>query len=221
MSLIDQLRDLVKGPVLRFAPTLILPKPFYALEPERLYYYLDSLWQRREIEGCVLEVGCWLGGTAATAYRFLEQSGAKSRRYVCIDTFGGFVEDQFQADLANGTPANERKSFQVNSKALVRKLLNSWDAAPVELVQGDIVTLPEAQIPSNIAVCLLDVDLELPIYEGLKRIAPKVVSGGIILVDDCPPNDNFAGARIGYAKYCAEVGIPEEYVFGLGIIRVP
>ena len=102
MSVTDRLRDIVKGPVLRLAPTLILPKPFYALEAERLYYYLDALWQRRDIDGCVLEVGCWLGGTAATAHRFLVKTG-RSRRYVCIDTFGGFVPEQFQADLVNGT----------------------------------------------------------------------------------------------------------------------
>jgi hypothetical protein len=220
MRATDRLRDLVKGPALRLAPTLILPKPFFALQEERLYYYLDTLWQRREIDGCVVEVGCWLGGTAATAHRFLVQTGG-SRRYVCIDTFGGFVPEQFQADLANGTPTAERKSFQSNSKAMVRKLLDYWDASAVELVQGDIVTLPEADVPSDIAVCLLDVDLELPIYAGLTRVAPKLVAGGIILVDDCPEDHTFAGARVGYARYCAEAGITEEYVFGFGVVRAP
>jgi hypothetical protein len=104
---------------------------------------------------------------------------------------------------------------------MVRKLLDYWDAPSVELVKGDIVHLPDADIPSDIAVCLLDVDLELPIYEGLKRIAPKLVPGGIILVDDCTDDDApFTGARVGYAKYCAEAGIPEEYIFGLGVLRV-
>ena len=218
--IIDRVRDLIKSPVLRLAPTLILPKPFCALEPERLYYYLDALWQRRAIDGCVLEVGCWLGGTAATANRFLDQMG-RSRRYVCIDTFGGFVPDQFRADLANGTPLHTRKKFQTNSKAMVRKLLNYWEAPSVELVQGDIVRVPDAHIPSDIVACLLDVDLELPTYEGLKRVAPKLVPGGIILVDDCPDDAVFAGARVGYAKYCAEAGVPEEYVFGLGLLRAP
>jgi hypothetical protein len=137
---------MIKGPALRIAPTLILPKPFYALEAERLYYYLDALWQRRALDGCVLEVGCWLGGTAATAHRFLTKTG-RSRRYVCIDTFDGFVPEQFQADLVNGTRPRERKTFQTNSKALVRKLLDYWDAPSVELVQGDIVRLPDKDIP--------------------------------------------------------------------------
>ena len=221
MTVTDRLRDIVKGPVLRLVPTLILPKPFYALEAERLYYYLDALWQRRDIDGCVLEVGCWLGGTAATAHRFLAKTG-RSRRYVCIDTFGGFVPEQFQADLVNGTHPGDRKTFQTNSKAMVRKLLDYWGASSVELVQGDIVHMPDADIPSEIVVCLLDVDLELPIHEGLKRIAPKLVPGGIILVDDCTDdNAPFTGARVGYAKYCAETGIPEEYIFGLGVVRAP
>jgi O-methyltransferase len=218
MSVTDRLRDMVKGPALRLAPTLILPKPFFALQPERLYYYLDALWQRREIDGCVVEVGCWLGGTAATAHQFLAQTG-RSRRYVCIDTFDGFVPEQFQADLVNGTPPQERKTFQANSKATVRKLIDYWDASSIELVQGDIVNVPDSDIPGDIAVCLLDVDLELPIYEGLKRIAPKLVPGGIILVDDCPDNHTFAGARVGYAKYCADEGIPEEYIFGFGVVH--
>ena len=51
MRVTDRLRELVKGPALRLAPTLILPKPFYAREAERLYHHLDALRQRRAIDG--------------------------------------------------------------------------------------------------------------------------------------------------------------------------
>lgn len=207
-----------KSPVVRLAPTLRYPNPLSVLEPERLYFYLDALWQRRGLDGCVLEVGCWRGGTAAIVDRFLRNTG-NNRRYVCIDTFGGFVAEQFDADLMNGTPSSARDAFQANPKAVVRKLLDHWGAPSVELVQGDIVRMPDKDIPVDIAVCLLDVDLEVPIYEGLKRIVPKLVPGGVILVDDCSEVTSWRGARVGYAKYCADTGLPEQYSFGLGVLR--
>jgi O-methyltransferase len=207
-----------KGSVVRLAPTLIHRSPHSVLDPERLYYYLDALWQRRNLDGCVLEVGCWRGGTAAIVDQFLRNTG-NDRRYICIDTFSGFVDEQFDADLLNGTPPGNRGVFRANPKAVVRKLLDHWGAPSVELVKGDIVCMPDDDIPVDIAVCLLDVDLEAPVYEGLRRIVPKLVPGGVVLVDDCLETTEWRGARVGYAKYCAETGIREEYAFGLGVLR--
>jgi predicted O-methyltransferase YrrM len=93
----------------------------------------------------------------------------------------------------------------------------------VEVVEGDIVELAESALPSEISVCLMDVDLAIPIQAGLKKIYPRLVPGGIVLVDDCEDEGDteWAGARVGYRRFVEEAGLPERYDSGFGVIENP
>jgi hypothetical protein len=93
----------------------------------------------------------------------------------------------------------------------------------VELIRGDNVRLPESALPDEICVALLDVDLTEPILAGLRKLHPRLVSGGVILVDDCDPAVGLIEwpARKAYAWFCAEAGVPEVYDTGLGIVARP
>ena len=70
----------------RYRPQTLYPYPLSSLQPERLYYYLHTLWETRQVDGTVLEIGCWLGGTAAFASRMLARVDYP-KRYVAVDTF--------------------------------------------------------------------------------------------------------------------------------------
>jgi SAM-dependent methyltransferase len=213
-----RLRGLAKRVLLRYAPTQLYRRPVSSLKPERLYAYLDALWHRRGADGDVVEVGCYLGGTAAIAYQLLRRTG-NTKRYVCVDTFGGFVDSQFARDVELGTPEHCRGHFAENSVELVRRLLRSYDCEEIELVQADVTRLPPERLPERIAVSLVDVDLEVPVYEALRRIVPRLSPGGIVLVDDCGSDDDYAGARSGYARFARENGVPERYFLGMGVVE--
>lgn len=214
----SRLGRLAKAEIKRLAPTLVYPKPVSGLQPQRLYAYLDALWQRREVEGAVVEVGCWMGGTAAIAYQMLVRTGHR-KRYVCVDTFSGFVPTQFDRDVEHGTPRSSRRIFSDSSRDIVARLLRHWDCPEIELVQADIARLDSGALPERIAVALIDVDLDIPVYEGLGRVVPRLAPGGIALVDDCPPSHSWAGARKGYERFVAEAGAPEEYFMDMGIVH--
>lgn len=206
----------------RYAPRLLYPTPRSSLQPERLYAYLDALWQRRDLEGAIVEVGCWLGGTSALAWKMLTRTGYQ-HRYVAIDTFKGFVPEQFAHDERLGTPRSNRAIYNGSSPRLVRTLLDSWGAAGVELMQADIASLSNTRLPESIAVCLIDVDLEIPVFEGLRRIFPRLEPGGIILVDDCPKEPatgdaTWVGGRLGYQRFIQERGMEEKYFMDMGIV---
>ncbi len=192
--------------------------PVSGLQPERLYVYMDEVWKRRDKAGTLLEVGCNLGGTAALVFKMLERTGF-TKEYTCIVTFEGFDETQFERDREIGTPESKKKVYSQNSLKLVRRLLDSYGCGAVELIQGDVTRVDESVIPDNILVCLHDVDLEIPTYEGLKKVYGKVIKGGVILVDDCPEDYIWAGARLGYRKFVEEYGLPERYRNGVGIIE--
>jgi O-methyltransferase len=195
--------------------TRIYPRPVSELHPGGLYAYFDALWQRRELEGTVVEVGCWLGGTAALARRMMREADM-GNPYVCIDTFGGFVPSQLAAEPSGSTGTTS--SFASNSPEIVGRLLRHWGAGDVTLVPGDIATLPETALPLKVAVALIDVDLKVPVYEGLRRLYPRLVEGGIALVDDCA-DPEWPGAREGYEQFVAEAGLESEIFLGMGVVR--
>ncbi len=88
----------------------------------------------------------------------------------------------------------------------------------MELVQGDIATVADDRLPDRVSVCLVDVDLEIPVYEALRRLYPRLVPGGAILVDDCPEGTEWAGSRVAYARFAAERALPELYFMDMGVV---
>lgn len=189
------------------------PQPSPMLNVERLYLYLDALHKTREVSGDAVEVGCFQGATAAFAHRFLAGIGV-TRKYLCIDTFGGFPKEQFAADAALGTEAFLEPAFAANSQKLVRKLLDMWGCEEIQLLKSDIVQLPPDNLPEKIAIALIDVDIAEPTKAALQKIMPRMSPGGIILIDDCDMA-GFKGARVATERIAPQA----TYQYGMGIIQ--
>jgi len=189
------------------------------LRPDRLAIYLKALVDRAHMDGDVAEIGCDRGGVSILANRALKFSGWKGT-YICYDTFGGFVKEQFDFDQSVGTRESRRHDFAANSEALVRKIFAFHDSSDIRTVAGDIARAGPEQLTERYIAALIDVDLSIPTYEGLKRIYPRLAPGGIICVDDCEEGDNWK-ARAGYQQFVTEAGIAETYDHGFGIIEKP
>jgi O-methyltransferase len=133
-------KHMLRRLVYRFPPVM--------LAPERLYLWLDTLLATRAVEGSVLEIGCYLGGTAAISKRFLDRTGGM-RKYICIDTFGGFVREQWITDEKQGSPGGFSGFFSSNSPALARWVLDRHGGAEVKIIEGDILTIPAEKLPDK------------------------------------------------------------------------
>jgi O-methyltransferase len=193
------------------------------LEPQltngRLDEYLEALRARVDVPGAILEVGCFRGASTVAAYRMLRETGAE-RRYVCVDTFAGFVEEQFEEDVLHGTPEDFRAGFAANPKNVFERTMRHF-GFPVEAIQADICTIDDELLPQQVSVCLMDVDLAVPIRDGLEKVVPLLAPGGIALVDDCDEGTEWRGARVGYQEYVQAHGLPERYTpGGFGIVEV-
>ena len=203
-----------------FAPVLYRFPPI-GLQPSELGIYLIELLNRKDICGDVAEIGCHMGGTACIASELVRKY-SPHKNYICYDTFSGFVREQFDADIARGTPESMGKRFSANSYGTVRRILNLHGGKDVRLVAGDIVTVPDDQLSQLYSVVLVDVDLAEPTYIALKRFFPRLSSGGIILVDDCRPDpEQVWRAQEGYQRFCQEAGFAQHSRFGFGIIEKP
>lgn len=187
--------------------------PPIGLEPERLFVWMRTLVDTRDVPGAVVEIGCAAGGTAAVCDRMLRQIGV-NKRYVCVDTFGGFVDEQFDVDVGLGTTERVRHQFSANSVTLARRIVTGLGSPDIEFVQGDIVTLPAESLPDRISACLIDVDLSEPVYAALEKAYERLAPDGIIVVDDCA--EGTWKAMDGYRRFIAAHGLQEKYEFGMG-----
>ncbi|WP_291715224.1 TylF/MycF/NovP-related O-methyltransferase [Bradyrhizobium sp.] len=196
---------------------LIYRFPPIMLAPERLMLWQQTLIETMSVGGDVVEVGCYLGGTAAVSARMMRNLG-DDRQYRVYDTFSGFTDRHWALDAAKGIFSGARDDFSSNSPRLTRWVLDRHGGKNVEIHQGDITSLPDSALPARISACLLDVDLTEPIYLGLKRLHPRLGDGGIILIDDCD-DKGWYRAKIGYERYLAELGKSPTYKYGMGILR--
>lgn len=203
----------------RVALTPILYRyPPYGLKEERLALFLNEVLALEGRDGNIAEIGCNLGGTSIIARRLQRNIGCTGE-YVCFDTFGGFVEEQFEADAKTGTQRNKRDLFSANSKALVAKILKQHKCDDIRLVEGDATKVASDEM-REFSIVLVDVDLSEPTYAIMKAFWPYVRPGGVMISDDCYDNKAWQ-AKVGVERFCVEQGVVPEYRHKLGLVRKP
>ncbi|MEO1052793.1 MAG: TylF/MycF/NovP-related O-methyltransferase [Bacteroidota bacterium] len=211
----DQIKLFFKN---AFASLIYKHKPI-GLSAGKLYLYLDALKKTNKLTAAVIEIGCNVCGTTALGKEMLRKLKSQ-REYYAVDTFSGFVQEQFDFDRQFNTRVGKEKAFSANSVNLARKVLRLHKAADTKLIQADIVQLDKEKLPEKISMALLDVDLYQPILSALDKIYPRLEKGGIILVDDCGRSDqeNSWKAGMAYTEFCEKNDIPTKIEFGMGVI---
>jgi hypothetical protein len=202
-------KSLLAPIIFKFPPTDI--------QPQRLMFFLNAIVDTASIPGPIVEVGSHLCGTSIVAYRTMRNLGI-DKPYICVDTFSGFVPEQFDADLSKGTPEKDRLMFAANSEHLVSRILKIHGCTDIQLLKRDCTKITGADFPNGISLCLLDVDLSEPIHKGLQRLWPLINPGGRILVDDCPENTSWKALH-GFRAFCDEIGAPLVTKYGMGVIE--
>jgi SAM-dependent methyltransferase len=191
----------------------------YMFSPQQLIFMTECIKGIREIDGCFLEAGCAFGATTVFLNKFMQNEGIE-KDYISIDTFSGFVKDQYEFEINH---RNKRKriqySFSENKKAwydysVSRENISNVRSFSIDITKYDFLSI------GPISFCLLDVDLYLPVKDVLPKIYAQMAPGGIIIVDDCKENCDWDGSYLAYQEFCHQKGFQEEIHYGkLGVIR--
>lgn len=157
-----------------------------------------------ELPGDVVECGVFKGCSFVRFAAFRELlRHAYSHRLIGFDTFGKFPETNFEEDK------KYRKNFvgvagdqSISTEQLTEVLENKGLNKNIELVPGDITrTVPKyvAENP-NLKISLLNMDTDVyePAMTILEHLFPKIVKGGILILDD-------------YAKFPGETKAADEF----------
>jgi hypothetical protein len=150
-----------------------------------------ELYQRaKSVPGAFVECGVFKGPSFArfAMFRHLFEN-EESRPLIGFDTFGSFPETRFEADKAPRSRFIESAGDDSISTEQLRGVLEHKGCEKnVTLVAGDVCdTVPAfvAQHPElRIALLHVDVDLYEPTQVVMQVLAPLVVPGGVIVLDD-------------------------------------
>jgi len=157
--------------------------------------------------GEVIELGVFKGNSLKRWAFFRELLETRyARNIIGFDTFAEFPKANSSRDEINRKSFVEQAGIMSVSKEVLEKQLKEQDIYHnVELVKGDAIeTIPEfnKKHPElRIALLHLDIDVYEPTKLGLEFFYPRMVQGGIVILDN-------------YGVFYGENNAIEEYFKG-------
>ncbi|QTN32005.1 class I SAM-dependent methyltransferase [Akkermansiaceae bacterium] len=173
-------------------------EPFTMTTPERIAVLVDAIQhiEARRIEGDIVECGVWRGGSAMAMAETLIKRGSTERHLWLYDTFEGMSEPteadtSYDGELAARQLARTEKSdarsvWCISPLDEVRANMasTSYPAERITLVKGKVEdTIPQT-VPDRIALLRLDTDWYESTKHELEHLYPRLVPGGILIIDD-------------------------------------
>jgi predicted O-methyltransferase YrrM len=216
-----------------FASLYARSAPFTMTSVERMY----ALWQAVRhvahvgLPGDVVECGVWRGGSSMLAALALEQAGDRDRTLWLYDTFEGMSEpDERDVEVTGARMVDEWDAhrgraddpvFAFGALDEVRRNMASTGHAPerVRFVPGKVEDTIPADAPERIALLRLDTDWYASTRHELEHLYPRLVPGGVLIVDDY---GHWAGARQAVDEFFAGLRDPPlltriDYTGRLGV----
>jgi O-methyltransferase len=146
-------------------------------------YRCWELWtlvgETAHVDGSLLEVGVWRGGTGALISRRVSLMQCSDPVYLC-DTFTGVVKASSKDNRYTGGEHSD------TSVGTVSKLLESLGLHNAQLLKG---VFPEETGPAiagseRFRFCHIDVDVYESARDVLDWVWPRLNTGGIVVFDD-------------------------------------
>jgi O-methyltransferase len=145
---------------------------------ERCYELWDLVHNLGAVEGAVIEVGVWRGGTGAVLASALARVRPAEKIYLC-DTFRGVPKAGHYDSLYSG---GEHADTSIEH---VAELLKSLSLSNAVLVEGVFPDQSGPQIPPGpISLCHIDVDVYESARDIVQWVEGRMPPGGMLVFDD-------------------------------------
>lgn len=190
----------------------------YNFTPAQLAFLCQCLDRTQDAEGSIVEIGCAMGHTTVFLRQHMYVSGI-DKPYACIDTFSGFTPADVDYELHVREKSAAFDGFRQNKKRWFLQTLANNGFSETLVIQADINDLDLSQI-GPIAFALIDVDLYRPVRTALEKVYSRLVNGGMIVVDDCQPEQPFDGALQAYTEFMEGLNrTPDVILDKLGVFH--
>jgi len=154
----------------------------------------------RELPGAFVEIGAFRGSSGSLALRYMKEIGLARDCYF-LDVFDGFVYEEARTspDAAwAGTHATEGRE---EIERRLRRHESPGNGPRVTVALANVIhdELPEGT--ERIALANIDVDLYDAVRAALVRVAPRLVPGGLMIVEDPGHTPHLIGARLALEEF--------------------
>jgi O-methyltransferase len=144
-------------------------------------YRLFELWSLAragfDLEGDILEVGVWRGGSGALLACAAQSASPGTRVFLC-DTFRGLVK-------VSSRDSTYRDGEYAAARADVNSLLESLGLEDVTVLEGVFPDETAASLGNlRLRLCHVDVDVYESARDVLHWVWPRLVPGGVVVFDD-------------------------------------
>ncbi|MER7698363.1 TylF/MycF/NovP-related O-methyltransferase [Streptomyces sp. NPDC096095] len=171
-------------------------KPYTMTSPERLNAFILATRHiaRHDIPGDIVECGVWRGGSMQACARTLLAAGESERALYLFDTYEGMTPPTAEDLRRDGRPAQELLDAQGKDRpiwavASLEDVKAGFEDVPypkerVHYVRGRVEDTVPAQAPEQISILRLDTDWYASTKHELEHLYSRLVSGGVLLIDD-------------------------------------
>ncbi|TFI23232.1 MULTISPECIES: TylF/MycF/NovP-related O-methyltransferase [Streptomyces] len=171
-------------------------KPYTMTSPERLNAFILATRHvvRHSIPGDIVECGVWRGGSMQACAKALLALGESDRDLHLFDTFEGMPPPTAEDLRRDGKSAEDLLAAQGKDRpiwaiASLEDVQAGFEQVPypgerVHYVQGMVEDTVPQQAPEQISILRLDTDWYASTKHELEFLYPRLVSGGVLLIDD-------------------------------------
>lgn len=164
--------------------------------------------------GSIIECGVFKGTSLIRFATFRNLLNKKSKKIIGFDMFGKFPETGFEKDQKLRTKFIKDAGINsISKKQLMQIMKRKKLSEKIELIEGDItLTIPKyVKKNPNLKISFLNLDTDIyePAVTILEYLYPKIVKGGILVLDDYgvfsgetkAVNEYFGGENIKINKF--------------------
>jgi O-methyltransferase len=198
--------------------------PYTMTGAARLLALIDAVryCEARSIPGAFAECGVWRGGSILAMILTLQELGVEHRDIYLYDTFEGMTEPTVhdvsdidppaletwrQAQDDEDRPWSGMFAPDVFSEESVRTLLDGtgYPRERLHIVRGPVEATLPSHAPDTLALLRLDTDWYESTRQEMAHLFPRLVTGGVLIVDDY---GHWQGARKAVDEYLGAEGQP-------------
>jgi hypothetical protein len=196
--------------------TIRAVRPYTMTDADKVFALIEATRYvtRHGIAGDVVECGVWRGGSMQAAAHTLLAAGDTSRDLYLFDTYEGMPPPTEHDVRHDGQAADQllARASRETSKVWAVATLDDvregfaqvgYPAERVHFVKGRVEDTVPGSAPERIAILRLDTDWYESTRHELEHLYPRLVPGGVLLLDDY---GYWKGARQAVDEFLEETG---------------
>lgn len=181
-----------------FAPIWRKTRNYTMTSTDRMFalYKAVEYISQNHISGDIVECGVWRGGSAMICAYTLKTFRDTNRTIYLYDTYSGMPEPgMYDRTVLGNNPAHKIWKLSLKEAAdtwcyatlkEVKKNLyrTKYPKTKIRFIEGKVEDTIPAHAPRRIALLRLDTDWYSSTYHELLHLYPRLVPGGVLIIDD-------------------------------------